>query len=291
MFFSDEVDIEYIKSEYPEMRGYEDRSILDCVNKLSDRGLSTCCYDSREGLQNRINEYMCSHPDELELLEIGPLDNPFFIGDNVKYFDVLDSVDLQIKAKEAGRIGEVPNKIDYVSPNGDLGIVNKKFQIVFSSHVIEHQVDLLEHLNQIENILKDNGLYVLLIPDKRYCFDYYRSLSTIADIIEANVSNRKLHSLKNVIEHFCLTTHNNAVLHWMGYHGEYTLNKRSFIKVIDRYENSENNYIDVHAWRFTPESFGAIVHELGDLGLITLKLHRLCHTLWGRQEFCAILRK
>lgn len=43
----------------------------------------------------------------------------------------------------------MPDTIHYVEPNGDLSVVNKRFDAVFSSHMIEHAADLAAHLKQI----------------------------------------------------------------------------------------------------------------------------------------------
>ena len=54
---------------------------------------------------------------------------------------------------------------------------------------------------------------------------------------------------------------------------------------------TKGEYIDMHNWRFTPDSFGYIVNVLNKLTLIDLTLFRLCHTIWGRLEFVAMLEK
>ena len=62
------------------------------------------------------------------VLEIGPFDCPVFEGDNVSYFDVLDQHDLRLRAVEHGRSPDRCPPIDFVSPTGDLRIVDRKFQ-------------------------------------------------------------------------------------------------------------------------------------------------------------------
>jgi predicted SAM-dependent methyltransferase len=59
--------------------------------------------------------------------------------------------------------------------------VYEQFDIAFSSHVIEHTLDFIKHLNQVCDILKNNGHYFLFVPDKRYCFDYFSPESTMPD--------------------------------------------------------------------------------------------------------------
>ena len=150
-----------------------------------------------------IFDSFCKIPlDERSLtaLEISPWDRPFLSGKHVKYFDAFDSDTLRKTAAEASRhANRVPEKIDFVSPKGDLGVVAETFDIVFSSHVIEHTPDLVEHFQQVSRILNKGGVYVLIVPDKRYCFDYYHPESTISEVIEASVSKRKIPRLADVI--------------------------------------------------------------------------------------------
>ena len=283
-----------------------------------DRGHSTCNYDRGEHLRKFLQDTI----DEqgLKTLEISPWDRPALGGKNVKYFDAADAETLRKSAADASRhANRVPSKIDFISPTGDLGVVDEKFDIVFSSHVIEHCPDLVEHFNSVSKILNAGGLYVMLVPDKRYCFDYYHSESTISEIIDAAVSKRKIPRLADVINLGLTRTHNSAALHWRGNHGErYGYRKTPLaadlnVKVLDEYfaDNGEDNrrekllrliekyseavkrgeYISTHNWRFTPESFRYIIHMLNDLKFIDLPLYRCCNTVWRRQEFVAMLEK
>lgn len=225
-------------------------------------------------------------------LEIGPFDSPLLSGDSVEYFDVMSQEDLKIRASLHGRIPERVPFINYVSKFGNLDVVDKKFDNVLSSHVIEHQTDLVRHLQSIERILDDNGKYYLIIPDKRYCFDANLSASNLAQVLSAFIEERTKHKLESVLEHRCLTTHNNPYLHLFGFHGNLDLSSLSdrFKSAVDEFEQSED-YLDVHAWYFTPKSFSAIIQGLNVLSLITLKVEKIYSTPYGELEFCAVLTK
>ena len=82
-------------------------------------------------------------------LEIGPFTNPILRGPKVKYFDVLDKQGLIKRADAIGYAYSSPVDIHYVSSNGDLSIVDEKFDFCLSSHCIEHQPDLIHHLKQV----------------------------------------------------------------------------------------------------------------------------------------------
>ena len=104
------------------------------------------------------------------VLEIGPFHSPLFVsGENVKYFDVLDSEGLRKWGSNSPlhTAEGVPPKIHYVSENGNLKIIKEeKFDYVFSSHNIEHQLDLILHLNDVYDLLKTNGKYLLMTQDQ-----------------------------------------------------------------------------------------------------------------------------
>lgn len=226
------------------------------------------------------------------ILEIGPLNNPNFIGENVKYFDVLGIEGLRCKAQSwnVDPLG-VPQNIDYISESGDLSIVDKSFPIVFSSHVIEHQPNLVEHLIKVEKILRINGRYIMIIPDKRYCYDHYQELTLIEDILDAYYQEAKIHSLKKLLS-YLRRTHNNAMNHWKGNHGDLPSFSIEKVKeIIKQYKDSNKQYIDAHAWFFTPDSFKNIIQILNNLGLIHLSLIEVSETAPGQLEFYAILQK
>lgn len=88
---------------------------------------------------------------KISYLEIGPYGRPYINRAifNVKYFDVLSQEELKIKSLSDNDHEEknIPY-IDYVHPFGDLSIVDEKFNCAFSSHCIEHQPDILDHLKK-----------------------------------------------------------------------------------------------------------------------------------------------
>jgi SAM-dependent methyltransferase len=227
------------------------------------------------------------------ILEIGPLASPSVLGPNVKYFDVVDTDALKDKARGNGMDPRTCPEIDYVSAIGDIGVVDETFDAVVSSHVVEHQPDLVAHLAGVAKLLNPAGRYFLAIPDKRYCFDHFIATSTIADILDAFSANRRLHSAASVIEHLVMTTHNDAVRHWNGDHGEPAwrhdgaIVRHSLLHAI----NSNNRYIDTHAWQFTPNSFHEIMQLLSDIGLSPFKLCRTYQTLRNTFEFYVVLEK
>lgn len=228
--------------------------------------------------------------DGRSVLEIGPFCNPLLKGPSVAYLDVLDAGQLRARAQAIGLDpAGCPDHVDYV---GGLEQVRRRFDAVISSHAIEHQPDIVHHLQQIERILEPDGLFCLIIPDKRYCLDHFLAESTIAQVLQAHREQRRTHSLASIVEHVALTTHNDSHRHWQGDHGDAVPTDRAvrLRKAMHDHDFALGRYVDVHAWYFTPDRFAEILEALGALGLIGLELAGVYDTAHGRNEFCAVLR-
>jgi hypothetical protein len=251
------------------------------------------------GRQNHV--YPATRENFIELiekqstvLEIGPFYNPITSRSNALYFDVLDYDGLKSRAEKLGYPVERIPTIDYVSSTGDLSIVDRLFSAAVSSHCIEHQPDLIKHLQQVGDIIEEGGYYFAIIPDKRYCFDHFIAESTVARVIETHAEEPRVHRLGSVIEHRALITHNDRGRHWRGDHSDSGYSSSVVGRIaaaLREFELSRGSYIDVHAWQFTPNGFRDIVQKLYDLKCSPLRPLRVYNTPHGRFEFCAILQK
>jgi hypothetical protein len=226
------------------------------------------------------------------LLEIGPLSMPLIEGPRCKYFDIIPTEELRKKALGAQMDPSTVPNIDFWDPKGRLSVIHERFGSVVSAHCIEHQADLINHLNQVSELLTANGKYFLVIPDQRYCFDHFLPPSSIVDIITAHEERREMPIANNIIEHLSLTTHNDARRHWLGDHGSVTetlterwVAAKNFIKI------NEGIYVDVHCWQFTPDSFRGLIENLFHLKLINFRCIEIYTTEKNTFEFFAILEK
>jgi predicted SAM-dependent methyltransferase len=224
-------------------------------------------------------------------LEIGPFTAPLLCGEGVFYADILNTDELYERAKQLGLDQEKIPKIDYVVTANGLSAIKEKFDSVVSSHVVEHQPDLISHLNQVEELLSDGGRYFLLIPDHRYCFDHFQTRSSTIDLVNAFQERRYRHTVKALLEHWTNTTHNIAVDHWSGNHGTVTGLNSEVVARTFAYQEDENAYIDCHAWYFTPKSWTEVIFELSALGLIGFEIEFLQETQSNDLEFYSVLRK
>jgi SAM-dependent methyltransferase len=285
--FVAEFDATFYRRTYPDLKEIPDDRLETHYREFGiseGRMGSMAC--ARDGFLRMLDH-------RRSILEIGPLANPALRGHQVKYFDVLPTDALRKKAAASGLDPDACPHIDFVSENGDLAVISDRFDVVFSSHAIEHQPDLVRHLRGVEQILNPQGQYFVIVPDKRYCFDHFIPESTIADVLDAYLRRVHRHDAASVIEHLALTTHNDSLRHWNGDHGEpacWTSPER-IRQAMDMVLANPTTYIDTHAWQFTPESFREIVHTLFGLGLTGLDVVRVYRTTHGSIEFYAVLQK
>lgn len=228
------------------------------------------------------------------VLEIGPFHAPALTGPNVRYFDLQPREELMARVRDYGLPTTRVPPIHFFDPTGDLSAIDQRFAAVFSSHCIEHQPSLIRHLTQVSALLEPGGAYFLIAPDKRYCFDHYLPLSTLGGVIEAHRDGRRVHSLANLVDARSLLTHNSKLRHWTSDHGDPpppALTRNGARAALVEYDAADGAYIDIHAWRFTPERFLDITEALHQLGLSDLVPEAVCATRPGELEFTAVLRK
>lgn len=227
-----------------------------------------------------------------DALEIGPFASPTLDGPGITYFDVLDTAALHARAESLGWDRSRIPAISYVSPTGDLSVVDRRFSAVLSSHAIEHQPDLVIHLAGVARLLKPGGRYYVLVPDKRYTFDHFLTETTLDEVIAAHNDGRRVHTPAAVIAHRLETTHNNSALHWLGRHGTPVIDPvRRAGAAAEAARAAQGEYVDVHALVAAPISFRDILQGLRARGLIELELEAVHDTPFMAHEFCAVLRK
>jgi SAM-dependent methyltransferase len=276
-------DADFYRATYADLRSMSDEQ---AQTHYCDFGIAEGRIGSRFGTRQTFLDQLGPRD---EVLEIGPFVSPLMTGANAKYLDILSREQLLGRALNAGLdISRLPDQIHYV---GQLDDVDATFDAVISSHSVEHQPDLVHHLQQVGRVLARGGRYFMMVPDKRYCFDHFLPESTIAGVLEAHAERRQSHRFGSVIEHLALTTHDDAIRHWNSDHGEFLaddLNSR-IDAAIELYNREAGNYIDVHAWYFTPSSFFDIVASLSQRKLSPLRPLAIFPTLRNTSEFFAVL--
>ncbi len=62
-------------------------------------------------------------------------------------------------------------------------IPDKKYDFVASSHVLEHIANPLKALFEWNRVLKEGGLLILVVPDKKISFDHLRPLTSFEHLV------------------------------------------------------------------------------------------------------------
>lgn len=240
---------------------------------------------------------LIKHLQPNSILEIGPGSSPKIHGENVYYFDVKSRA--QLLNRYPGHQDLIPMDIHYVEENGDLSIIDRKFDIVFSCHMIEHAPDLISHLQMVNNILMPRGYYFLIVPDKRYCFDHFKPESTTADILQAySFGSHGMCSELSFIKPYVLEklyrTHNDPLRHWNGDHGHPSHDLVGIKKTIGDLSNGNVSKLfksGFHNWFFYDKNFRSVMKDLRELSEIEFDVSYIYNTCYGSMSFNAILQK
>ena len=91
-----------------------------------------------------------------------------------------------------------------VAEGADLAeVADGSYDFILSSHMLEHSANPLKALRAWRRVLRPNGSLVLLLPNKRWTFDHYRPVTTLAHLVEdfeAQKSEDDLTHLPEVLE-------------------------------------------------------------------------------------------
>jgi 2-polyprenyl-3-methyl-5-hydroxy-6-metoxy-1,4-benzoquinol methylase len=226
------------------------------------------------------NEIALQHIDRAGRgLEIGPSYRPLIpksSGARIEVVDHADREELVAKYRSYGLDSQLLASIeavDYVWNRGSLLDVvpdRNAYDYVLASHFIEHTVDLIGFLRDCESLLVNNGRLALVIPDKRYCFDRFQPLSSIGAVIDAHYARSSFHPAESFIDHQAYACkRGEGTIAW-GEADRTPLglqfpNLEGTTEVIERALRQES-YTDIHRWRFIPESFELLIHDLRFLG-------------------------
>lgn len=213
---------------------------------------------------------------EKQGLEICPLDKPIVPkkGTGVLYADHLPTDKLRDKYRGAQgvRIDHIEGVDIVVGPSG-LGdaVGSRRFNYVIASHVIEHIPNPLKWLNEIYELMEPGGILSLAIPDKHYCFDRLRRLTTATDWIGAWLQKTTRPTPAQILDALSNAVSHNGNIAWQGNIDPDDLTHwhqpREALRIAVEALNSDE-YRDVNCWVFTPRSFCNLLRRLSVFGLL-----------------------
>lgn len=226
------------------------------------------------------------------ILEIGPSYNPILPkseGFPVKIIDHASRYDLIQKYQEFGIDTSKIEEVDYVST--DIGLLKSEglvFDMIIGSHVIEHVPDFIKFLNDCNSLLGKQGCLALIVPDKRYCFDIFRPLSSPGSMIDAYYTKRKLH-IGGLFDHYLYFSRNHGNMAWGSedLSSSFEFPHTALISRDAISKSLTDIYVDAHEWVFVPSSFYFIVSTLREAGFIDTGI--LDYQKTAGYEFFALL--
>ncbi len=239
------------------------------------------------------------HPNST-ILEIGGGYNPRFTKDkfpNVYHLDHASTEELRAKYSTDPHVGHLVHQIQQIdfigdgSPIEDLIPGELRFDVIFSSHALEHQIDLIRHFNSLEKLLKPGGRVVMIIPDYRTCFDALRYPTVVSDVIAVHRRGAPIHQDKQIFEHVTRTININPGRRVRAYDiavAGFNNSINDGVNAVTRSEKPDAVYEDTHAWIFFPPSFELLMLELYMLGYTRLRVEQVSPT-YGNQ-FCVVLK-
>lgn len=211
-------------------------------------------------------------------LEIGPSYNPLVPKSSGARIETVDHDDQQaLVAKYTGwglpaeKIAAI-EPVDHIWAGGPLTDViteHGRFDYIIASHFLEHTVDMVAFLRDCDTLLTDSGRLALVLPDKRYCFDRFQPLSTVGDVVDAAHADYRFHTAGTLLDHQAYACTRDGQLVWSRTsHGPLTA---QFPKLEDGAQViaaglAQDEYHDIHHWKFTPRSFRLLMHDLAQLG-------------------------
>jgi len=149
-------------------------------------------------------------------------------------------------------------------------VLHGTFDTVIASHSIEHMPDFIGFFEAAAKLLKPSGTVALAVPDKRYCFDFFRPVTMSGEVIEAHILRLSRHSRRTAFNHVAHIIKADNQVAW----GQHPVKELQFLNPLKNAtralrkwtDDPDEPYKDYHTWQFTPASFELLILELGLVG-------------------------
>lgn len=235
---------------------------------------------------DRIQEILKHITKEQRGIEIAPYHNPLVprrLGFDSLTLDVFDTAALRQRAEadpniprdhlehigDVDLVGSAVDIAELVSSHGN----GQKFDYVISSHNFEHLPDPIRFLQGCERVLKPGGMLSMAIPDRRYCFDFYRPVTMLSEWLDAYQEKRAKPTPGQVFRHEAFGSTLGEQIAW----GPQSAGTPTPAERLDAAyaiwqdlirANGAGAYRDAHCSAFTPASFELLIADLRFLDLV-----------------------
>lgn len=240
------------------------------------------------------------------ILELGPLINPIAEKNkypNTFYVDIRSTEDVKKlysgnEYLEKTGISIDPEQIvpiDYVVQNTYSKTFEniEKFDYIIASHVLEHIPDLIFALQDISKIMKPGGTFVIIYPDKRYCFDHFRTSASFREAYHV-YQNGSMENSPMVLDFFySAIPENDPVVFWNNDNLiEKYIPKSDFQDAVSHYEQAMAGVKmdDVHYWPFADMEFLKFLYDCTRAHLLPFLCTAFQPCLRNDQQFMLALK-
>lgn len=233
------------------------------------------------------------------IVEIGPLYRPFVrkAEGNVVYVDHADTATLREKYRDDPKF-DVADIVEVDAVWGGKTLaecIGEHAGYIIASHVIEHVPDLITWLGELSEALVPGGQIRLVIPDKRFTFDYLRRTTELADVLDAFLRKTRAPLPRCILDHVLNVRNVDTRQAWAGPLDPQKLDRppgHGYALALgtarDALETA--HYHDVHCWVFTPRSFAQLMHDMAEQGLHALKCVNYIDTRRDELEFVTFVQ-
>jgi len=229
-------------------------------------------------------------------VEIGALCRPFVTRKDgrVIYVDHTDTASLKEKYRLDPNV-DVDSIVDVDAVWGSKPLaesIGTTVDYVVASHVVEHVPDLIAWLRELSAILKPGGEIRLIVPDRRFTFDYVRQETRFTDVLYASMVAPKVPLPHIVLDYVLNVTKVDGAQSWRGEIDVARLERHHPMEqaIGCAQQARDGVYHDVHCWVFTPRSFALLFAELSQRGLMQFECTSFYDTAPFTIEFFVGLR-
>jgi hypothetical protein len=128
----------------------------------------------------------------------------------------------------------------------------------------------LGFLDSVRRLVRDDGCLVFALPDKRWCFDFFRPHTLAGDVLQAHRERRVRHTPATLFNEVAYSVTLRGQPGWFA--GEsaaelvFAHPPGRARQVFDAVCRPADVYRDAHAWQFTPASFELLILDLAASG-------------------------
>jgi len=284
--------VEEVPRRPAESSSYKERAVHTSANFADPRNLAGTYVDRREKILSGLDLRMTTG------VEIGPLASPIVSRDDGRIFYVDHQNTEGLRHRYANDpIVDVTKIVDVDAIWGSNTLQEAigpgvGVDYVVASHVVEHVPDLISWLEELRAVLRPSGTVRLVVPDRRYTFDYLRRESSVVEVLSAYAVRTRIPLPYCIIDEMVNCARVDVEAAWLGKISSSSLVRHHTVPNairLARRVHEEGAYHDVHCWVFTPRSFADLFANLAEMGLVHFSCAYFVDTAHNQIEFFVAL--